>query len=80
MFAPFHGVPEDPATGSSNGCLAAYLARRRESGRVSASVEQGHEMGRPSRLGIEAEEAGDGVTVRVGGRVVPVGRGRLGAD
>jgi predicted PhzF superfamily epimerase YddE/YHI9 len=27
VFAPFYGVPEDPATGSSNGCLAAYLAR-----------------------------------------------------
>ncbi len=77
VFAPAHGVPEDPATGSSNGCLAAYLARR--DGEVAAWVEQGYEMGRPSRLGIEADA--DGVTVRVGGRVVPVGRGRLhGAD
>ncbi|ESS06563.1 MAG: phenazine biosynthesis protein PhzF family [uncultured archaeon A07HB70] len=75
VFAPAHGVPEDPATGSSNGCLAAHLARRE--GTVAARVEQGHEMGRPSRLGIEAETDGDGVTVRVGGRVVPVGRGRL---
>ncbi len=77
VFAPFYGVPEDPATGSSSGCLAAYLARERESGSVAARVEQGHEMGRPSLLGIEAEDAGDSVTVQVGGRVVAVGSGRL---
>ncbi|MFB6280425.1 MAG: PhzF family phenazine biosynthesis protein [Haloferacaceae archaeon] len=79
VFAPFYGVPEDPATGSSNGCLAAYLARRRWFGAatVEARVEQGHEMGRPSLLGIEATDGADGVTVGVGGRVIPVGRGRL---
>ncbi|WP_245634162.1 PhzF family phenazine biosynthesis protein [Halalkalicoccus paucihalophilus] len=27
VFADCGGVPEDPATGSSNGCLAAYLVR-----------------------------------------------------
>ena len=27
VFADYYGVPEDPATGSANGCLAAYLTR-----------------------------------------------------
>ncbi len=28
-FAEYYGVPEDAATGSSNGCLAAYLVKYR---------------------------------------------------
>ncbi|MFB6160340.1 MAG: PhzF family phenazine biosynthesis protein [Haloferacaceae archaeon] len=82
VFAPFYGVPEDPATGSSNGCLAAYLARERllDGPALAARVEQGHGMGRPSVLGVEADDRGDGTTVRVGGRVVHVGSGRLRAE
>jgi trans-2,3-dihydro-3-hydroxyanthranilate isomerase len=79
VFAPFYGVPEDPATGSSNGCLAAYLARQAYfgSGTVDARVEQGYEMGRPSTLGLRATDRGDDVRVEVGGRVRPVARGHL---
>lgn len=79
VFAPGLGVPEDPATGSSNGCLAAYLARHAYfgSGAVAARVEQGHELGRPSLIHLEAVDRGDGVEVDVGGRVVPVGHGDL---
>ncbi|WP_226011544.1 PhzF family phenazine biosynthesis protein [Halomicrobium salinisoli] len=76
VFAPFYGVPEDPATGSSNGCLAAYLARHGEDGVVDVRVEQGYEMGRPSLLHLRAE-AGDPVRVEVGGSVVDVARGEL---
>jgi trans-2,3-dihydro-3-hydroxyanthranilate isomerase len=80
VFAPFYGVPEDPATGSSNGCLAAYLARHAYfgSGTVDVRVEQGYEMGRPSILGLAATDRGDDVEVEVGGGVVPVARGELG--
>ena len=79
VFAPFYGVPEDPATGSSNGCLAGYLARHRYTGSdtVSARVEQGYEMGRPSLVHLEASDGGDEVHVEVGGRVVSVARGDL---
>jgi trans-2,3-dihydro-3-hydroxyanthranilate isomerase len=79
VFAPFYGVPEDPATGSSNGCLAAYLARYAYfgSGTVDVRVEQGYEIGRPSILGLAATDRGDDVRVEVGGRVVPVARGEL---
>jgi len=79
MFAPAYGVPEDPATGSANGCLAAYLARHAYfgSGVVDARVEQGHELGRPSLLYLAATDRGNDVRVEVGGRVVGVARGTL---
>lgn len=80
VFAPYYGVPEDPATGSSNGCLAGYLARHRADGDVSVRVEQGYEMGRPSLLCLDARrgtDADDGIEVEVGGRVVSVGSGTL---
>jgi trans-2,3-dihydro-3-hydroxyanthranilate isomerase len=79
MFAPALGVPEDPATGSSNGCLAGWLARHRyfESPEVAVRVEQGYEIDRPSLLHLEATDDGDEVTVEVGGRVVPVADGEL---
>ena len=79
MFAPAYGVPEDPATGSANGCLAAYLARHAYfgSGVVDARVEQGYEIDRPSLLYLAATDRGDDVRVEVGGRVVDVARGDL---
>lgn len=73
VFAPHYGVPEDPATGSSNGCLAGYLATHGEED-VDLHVEQGHEMGRPSLLQLRADPSG---SVEVGGRVVPVAHGEL---
>ena len=79
MFAPHFGVPEDPATGSANGCLAAYLSRHGYlgSGSVQARVEQGHEIGRPSLLYLSAGQSNGGIDIEVGGRVVPVARGEL---
>jgi len=79
VFAPFYGVPEDPATGSSNGCLAGYLARYAYlgDGSVDVRVEQGYEMGRPSLLGLQATDRGEEVHVEVGGSVVAVARGEL---
>lgn len=76
VFAPFYGVPEDPATGSSNGCLAGYLVRHC-GGPVDARVEQGYELGRPSLVHLEAREGDGSIEIDVGGRVVDVGRGEL---
>lgn len=78
MFAPLLGIAEDPATGSANGCFAAYLAQHEYLGtaRVEARVEQGYEMGRPSLLLLKAEKA-DGIEVQVGGKVILVGRGEF---
>ncbi|WP_411965045.1 PhzF family phenazine biosynthesis protein [Haloferax sp. YSMS24] len=79
MFAPGHGVPEDPATGSANGNFAGYLAHHRYFGDsdVEVTVEQGYEMGRPSHLSLESSADGDEVAVRVGGRVEFVADGNL---
>lgn len=78
MFAPLLGIAEDPATGSANGCFAAYLAQHEYLGttRVEARVEQGYEMGRPSLLLLKAEKAG-AIEVQVGGKVILVGRGEF---
>jgi trans-2,3-dihydro-3-hydroxyanthranilate isomerase len=79
VYADGYGVPEDPATGSANGCLAAYLARHRyfDTETVDVRVEQGHEIGRPSLLLLKSEDRGDEVDVSVGGRVVLVAKGNL---
>jgi trans-2,3-dihydro-3-hydroxyanthranilate isomerase len=82
MFAAQYGVPEDPATGSANGCLAAYLVQHNVlgPGPVRVAVEQGYEMGRPSVLYLDAERgagADSPISVRVGGRVKLVLTGEL---
>ena len=75
MFASAFGIAEDPATGSANGCLAAYLVRHRVLGAdtIDVAVEQGYEMGRPSVLYLRADRE----SVTVGGRVRHVAFGRL---
>ena len=77
-----YGAPEDPATGSANGCIAAYLVKHRVFGgdRIAIRSEQGYQIGRPSLLHLEARETGGEIVVRVGGRVELVARGQLAAD
>ena len=79
MFADAFGVPEDPATGSANGCLAAWLVRHRYFGaaEIDLTVEQGVEMGRASRLHLRASVNEGTFSIEVGGRVIPVAEGRL---
>ncbi len=79
VFAPLVGVAEDPATGSANSCLAGYLARYRYFGAdsIDIRVEQGHEMGRPSRLYLKARPGGGKIVVQVGGKVQTVAKGEL---
>jgi len=79
FFGDYYGVPEDPATGSANGCLAAYLVKHRYFGKkqIDISVEQGYEIGRPSLLYLRAEEKDGGIEVNVGGKVIMVAQGEL---
>lgn len=80
MFAPVHGVMEDPATGSANGGLANLLASLSDEpdGTLEWEVAQGIEMGRPSRLHVTAERRrGKVVEVRVAGGAIVVCRGRI---
>ena len=79
VFADYYGVPEDPATGSANGCLAGYLVKQRYFGtpQVNVRVEQGYEIGRPSLLLLNAEDKAGEIGIFVGGRVILVARGEL---
>ncbi len=80
MFAPAMGIDEDPATGGAATALAGYLAplTPEADGTVRWSVDQGVEMGRPSRLDIEADISNAVVTaIRVSGSSVLVSQGEM---
>ncbi len=75
MFAPEHGISEDPATGSATGPLAAYMMRHKlapDAGGAQFLSEQGTKMGRRSILHIQIHgEQGRG-GIEVGGYVTPI--------
>ncbi len=79
VFVDEVGVPEDPATGSGNGCLAGYLVKHRYfvKPEIDCRVEQGYEIGRPSLLFQHAADKGTTVDVRVGGHVIMVAHGEF---
>lgn len=77
VFVDYYGIPEDPATGSATGCLAAYIVKYGifGSGRQKLTVGQGYEIGRPSELMIDAELRNSEYEINVGGRVFETGKG-----
>ncbi|MBW4639155.1 MAG: PhzF family phenazine biosynthesis protein [Gloeocapsa sp. UFS-A4-WI-NPMV-4B04] len=79
VFADYLGVPEDPATGSANGCLAGYLVHYSYFGEESINlrVEQGYEIGRPSLLLLKAHKKDAEIEVFVGGKVIMVAKGEF---
>ncbi|MBV8886256.1 MAG: PhzF family phenazine biosynthesis protein [Chroococcidiopsidaceae cyanobacterium CP_BM_RX_35] len=79
VFADYMGVPEDPATGSANGCLAGYLVQHSYFGTesVDLQVEQGYEIGRPSLLLLKAQQKAAEIEVLVGGKVIMVAKGEF---
>ncbi|MCY3572732.1 MAG: PhzF family phenazine biosynthesis protein [Chloroflexi bacterium] len=77
-----YGAPEDPATGSAGGCIAAYML---EYGYFAESelrlrAEQGYQIGRPSLLHLRAQREAGEMAIYVGGQVELVAQGRLAAD
>lgn len=84
IFAPGHGITEDPATGSASGPLGCYLFRHGalpSKGELHCVNEQGIEMGRPSFLHLAIRHEGGEITqVRVGGRCHYMGSGALELD
>jgi len=79
MFAPAHGVAEDPATGSAAGPLALHLARH---GRIAfgeeIEIRQGAEIQRPSLLRARVIGSANRVErVEVAGGAVIVARGEF---
>jgi trans-2,3-dihydro-3-hydroxyanthranilate isomerase len=79
MFAPGHGVAEDPATGSAAGPLALHLARHRRIGwGEEIEISQGVEVGRPSTLYARVVGSSGSVErIEVGGSAVVVARGEF---
>jgi trans-2,3-dihydro-3-hydroxyanthranilate isomerase len=80
MFSPLMGIAEDPATGAAAAALAGLLVDRQRPGDGVHRwvVHQGYEMGRPSRIDLEADvRDGRATAVRVGGGALVVGRGTM---
>ena len=79
VFADCFGIPEDPATGSGNGCLAGYLMHHRYWGKDEIDIrsEQGYEIGRPSLLFLRAEQKNEQISVSVGGKAITVAKGEF---
>lgn len=75
MFAPLSGTVEDPATGSANAALAAFLLSLGSENEARFDIAQGVEMGRPSLLLASARRTADGIRATVGGGCVQVLRG-----
>ena len=80
MFAPEHGLIEDPATGGATGPLAAYMMKHRLARSADGTrflSEQGKKMGRRSLLHvlIHGENGRDGI--EVGGNTTYVAEARL---
>jgi PhzF family phenazine biosynthesis protein len=73
-FGAPRGVPEDPVTGSANGCIAAFVAKHallpHESGHIRYVAEQGIEIGQPGLVYLHASGMPEAISVQVGGRAV----------
>lgn len=80
-FAPDAGVFEDPVTGSSNGCIAAFIAKHNlmpaRDGEIRYVSEQGIELGQPGRVHLRVTGVPDVLSVHVGGHAITVLRGEL---
>ncbi len=76
LFAPNHGIEEDPATGSAAAGFAGViqLYDNPPEGLYRGIIEQGIEMGMPSEIYLEAEISQRAIrAVRIGGHAVYIG-------
>ena len=64
-FAPFVGIPEEAATGTSNGALIYFLKKNKLISSDKIISNQGESMNRPSKIYCEIDETN---VVRVGGK------------
>jgi trans-2,3-dihydro-3-hydroxyanthranilate isomerase len=80
VFAPNQGIREDPATGSATAAFIGAMLRAESpaEGAHRRVIEQGFEVGRPSRLLAEfAIEGGRLARASVGGDAIVVAKGKL---
>lgn len=75
-FAPAVGVPEDPVTGSANGCIATFLMQCDLLGRVGQRyvASQGREVGRDGYVRVDI---GDDGRIKLGGHAVTCVEGSI---
>lgn len=80
-FSPAVGINEDPATGTANAGLGAYLLRNkalRGASPISFIVEQGRAINRPSEILVEVHFENTRVKeLKVGGEAVTVMEGEI---
>lgn len=80
MFAPEMGLGEDPATGSAVANFSGVIAHfdGLAEGPSAFLIEQGMEMGRPSKIRLEIDaKSGAMHAARIGGHAVKVAEGTL---
>ncbi len=80
MFAPGAGIVEDPATGSAAAALPGHVALSGDlpDGDHQWIIEQGFEMGRPSRIQARISAAGGNIkSVRIGGNAIKMQKGQI---
>lgn len=80
MFAPHHGIMEDPATGAAAAAFAGVVQMfdQLPDGSHKRQIEQGYEMGRPSEIELSLEVTGGQLAgLRIGGYAVRVSSGVL---
>ncbi|AXL50131.1 phenazine biosynthesis protein PhzC/PhzF [Paraburkholderia caffeinilytica] len=68
------GISEDPGTGSACANLGGWLLAKGSKLPAAFEIEQGDAVGRPSLLRLSVTEGGE---IRVGGRVIELGRGAI---
>lgn len=78
VFIDGEGFEEDPATGSANGNLAAYLLEHNvlNQSQIKLRVEQGYAVGRPSLIQIDASLHDGQFNLRIGGKVFFIAEGK----
>jgi len=73
-LAPLYGIPEESATGTSNGALACYLFKYdkiKSDHSCHIVIEQGYSMGKPSEIIVALTTYGkEVIEVKVGGKAL----------
>ena len=80
MFAPDLGITEDPATGSAVAAMSGAIRHfdALSPGHHALVIEQGVEMGRPSRIHLHIEASRDSIQhARIGGQAIKIAEGRI---
>ncbi|MBC8587794.1 PhzF family phenazine biosynthesis protein [Paratissierella segnis] len=75
-FAPLCGIPEESATGTSNGALGACLYNKGWHEALSFTSHQGYWLGSPSQIFVQVQN-GSNPEVWVGGKAVTVLDGEI---